>query len=242
MRIALMVIRLLYAVPYYFLCIIWDGKHSSREKGYNRIKHIIKKANRAGRVKIETEGLENLPEENGFIMFPNHQGMYDPLVFLETFPRPFSVVYKKEVKNIILLKQVFRVLNAIPIDRKDLRQSMQVIKEMSERVSKGENFLIFAEGTRSKDGNHMLDMKGGSFKSAVKAKAPIVPCALVDCYKPFDEKGIKPLVVKIFYLKPMYYEEYKDMSTVEIAIEVKRRIEEVLSQFEGQNSSNISII
>lgn len=232
MRIALMVIRLLYAVPYYFFRIVWAGSHYTLEGAYNLIRHIVKRANRAGRVNIETEGLDNLPENNGFVLFPNHQGMYDALVFLDTCPRPFSVVYKHEVKNIILLKQVFKALRAIPIDRKDLRQSMQVIKEMAERVSAGENFLIFAEGTRSKQGNRMLDMKGGSFKSAVKAKAPIVPCALIDSYKPFDQKGIKPLKVKIFYLKPMYYEEYKDLSTTEIANEVKRRIEEVLLKFE----------
>jgi len=232
MRIALMVIRLIYAVPYYIFRIWWEGKYSSREKAFNWIKHVCKKANRAGRVTLEVNGLENLPEKDGFVMFPNHEGMYDVLVFLDTCPRTFSFVMKKEAKDIVLLKQVRQALNAIAIDRQDLRQSMQVIKEMTERVSAGENFLIFAEGTRSKLGNRMLDMKGGSFKSAVKAKAPIVPCVLIDSYKPFDEKGIKPLLVKIFYLQPMYYEEYKDMTTLEIAEEVKRRIEEVLLNYE----------
>ena len=95
-------------------------------------------------------------------------------------------------------------------------------------MENGENFLIFAEGTRSKMGNRMNEMKAGSFKSAVKAKAPIVPCALIDCFKPFDEKSTRELTVSVHYLKPMYYDEYKDMTTVEIAAEVRRRIEEVL--------------
>ena len=116
------------------------------------------------------------------------------------------------------------------IDREDLRQSMKVIQTMTEEVQKGRNFLIFAEGTRSKEGNKILDFKGGSFKSAVKAKCPIVPCALIDSFKPFDEKSIKPLTVHVIYLPPMYYEEYKEMKTIEIAGEVQRRIQEAIKR------------
>lgn len=228
MRIALMIIRLFYAVAYYLIRMSWMGKHSTKEKTYAFVKHCVKRANDKGRVKIVPYGIEKLPKEDGYVLFPNHQGLYDVLVFLETCPRPFSFVVKKEVKNVPILKQVIGALHSLPIDRNDLRQSMEVIKTMTERVKNGENFLIFAEGTRSKMGNRMNDMKGGSFKSAVKAKAPIVPCALIDCFKPFDERSTKEITVSVHYLKPLYYEDYKDMTTVEIAAEVKRRIEEVL--------------
>ena len=231
MRIAIMVVRLLFVVPYYLLRIAWYKNHSTKEAAFAWIKHCVKKANKAGRITIEAEGLENLPEKDGFVLFPNHQGLYDVLVFLDTCPRPFSFVYKKEVKNVILLKQVIDALHSIDIDRSDLRQSMRVIQEMTKRVMAGENFLIFAEGTRSKKKNHMLDMKGGSFKSAVKAKCPIVPCALVDCFLPFDNQSLKAVDVKVFYLKPIMYEEYKDMTTLEIASMVKERIEKVLEYY-----------
>ena len=62
----------------------------------------------------------------------------------------------------------------------------------------------------------------------MKAQCPIVPCALIDAYKPFDQKSIKPVTVKIIYLPPIYYNEYKGMKTVEIAAEVKKRIEEAI--------------
>lgn len=234
MRIALMVFRLLLFVPYYFIRIIIEGKRS-KEAAYYWVQYCAKRANKAGKVTVETEGEENLPKEDGFVLFPNHEGLFDILVFLEKCPRPFSFVVKKELKNVILLKQVIKALRSLAIDRQDLRQSMQVIHEMTERVQNGENFLIFAEGTRSKLGNRMLDMKAGSFKSAVKAKAPIVPCALIDSYKPLDSNSIAHVDVKLFYLKPLYYEEYKGMSTVEIAEEVRRRIEEVLLKFNQYN-------
>lgn len=233
MRIALMVIRLFLLVPYYFFKIWWCGVSNkvSFEESFELIKKITKKANHAGRVTIESYGLENIPKEDGFIFFPNHQGLFDVLVFLESCPRPFSFVIKKEASNIILLKQIVKALNAYSMDREDIKQSMKVINAVTEDVKKGKNFIIFAEGTRSKMGNKLLDFKGGSFKSATKARCPIVPCALIDSFKPFDEKSIKPVTVKLIYMPPMYYEEYKDMKTVDIAGEVKRRIEETIQQY-----------
>ena len=137
---------------------------------------------------------------------------------------------KAEASNIILLKQVMEALRSYAMDRDDIKQSMQVIMNVAKDVSAGRNFMIFAEGTRSRNGNKLLDFKGGSFKSATKAKCSIVPCALIDSFVPFDENSIRPVTVKVVYLPPMYYEEYKDMKTVDIAAEVKRRIEEAIAQ------------
>ncbi|MBQ7919607.1 MAG: 1-acyl-sn-glycerol-3-phosphate acyltransferase [Lachnospiraceae bacterium] len=235
-RIALMVIRLILKVPYYFYSIWRCGKKKdiTLEEAYATVKKVTKAANRAGRVTIESYGIENIPKENGFIFFPNHQGLFDVLVFLESCPVPFSFVIKKEASNIILLKQVIAALKSISIDREDIRQSMQVIQQMADEVKKGRNFLIFAEGTRSKMGNKLLPFKGGTFKSAVKAKCPVVPCALIDSFKPFDENSIKPVTVKLVYLQPIYYEEYSGMKTSEIADMVKQRIEAAIAEFENK--------
>lgn len=233
-RIVLMVVRLFLKAPYYFLRILWLSKSRKKtfEESFFYIKKVTKAANRAGRVKIESYGTENIPKENGFIFFPNHQGLFDVLVFLESSPAPFAFVMKKEVRNTILLKQVADALGSLSIDREDIRQSMTVIQTMAEEVKKGKNFLIFPEGTRSKKGNELIDFKGGSFKSAVKAKCPIIPCALIDSFKPFDEKTIKPVTVKLIYLPPLYYGEYKDWKTVQIAAEVKKRIEAAIEEYE----------
>lgn len=235
MRIAMMVIRLLPIVPYLmlklWLCSVCDK--ISYLTGYKVSRQITRLANWAGRVTIEAHGQENIPKENGFIFFPNHQGLYDVLAILQSCTTPFAFVIKKEASQVILLKQVIGALGSIVIDREDIRQSMMVIKQVTEEVKKGRNFLIFAEGTRSRNGNKLLDFKGGSFKSAVKAQCPIVPIALIDSFKPFDEKSIKPVTVKVIYLPPITYEEYKGMKTVEIAAEVKSRIEKAIAGYEA---------
>lgn len=236
MRIAFMVLRCLFKLPYWLFHIhqLCDIEKYDAPTRYAYLHKLVPIVNRRGRVRIDCHGLENLPKETGYVMFPNHQGLFDALAFLETHERPFVTVMKKEVKDTILLKQVIQLLQAEVIDREDIRQSMQVIMNMTRRVKTGENFLIFAEGTRSRNGNQLLEFKGGSFKSAINAKCPIVPVALIDSFKPFDTNSIKKLTVQIHYLKPLYYEDYKDMKSTEIAdlvaATIQKKINSTLAQ------------
>lgn len=81
------------------------------------------------------------------------------LAIIDTCPRLFSVVMKKELKDIFFLKQVFQIMGAYALDREDVRQSMKVIQQVSQDVAAGRNFLIFPEGTRSRDGNELGNSK-----------------------------------------------------------------------------------
>ena len=237
-RIILMVMRCLPFLPYWLYKLERLGRSSQydEETRYDFLHRMTTYINRVGRVVIESDGQENLPKQNGYIMFPNHQGLYDVLAFLECHERPFSVVAKQEVKNIILLKQVFRVLRAQMIDRNDVRQGLSVIKKMTKEVLEGRNYIIFAEGTRSKKGNEIGEFKAGTFKSAMNAKCPIVPVALLDAFIPFDKNTIKKTVVQVHFLEPIYYEEYKDMKSKEIAKMVEERIKTKIAQCEKKKS------
>ena len=230
-RILLMVFRNIVLVPFMWIKLCYHAHHVEKyteEEHYKMLQFICHRANKGGNVTIDAHGLENIPKENGFMFFPNHQGLYDVLAIVDVCPQPFSVVAKKEVANIQFLKQVFACMRAYMLDRENIRQAMQVIVDVANEVKKGRNYLIFAEGTRSKNGNHPGDFKGGSFKAATKAKCPIVPVALIDSFKPFDTNTVSPVTVQVHFLKPLYYEDYKDMKTTEIASIVKSEIENVI--------------
>ena len=236
-RIIMMVLRNLLFVPWgWFMLNRYAKNVDNYTEGerYALLKKIVQRANKGGNITVQSYGVENIPNENGFMFYPNHQGLYDVLAIMEVCPVPFSVVAKKEVGNVPFLKQVFSCMKAFLIDREDIKQSMQVIINVTKEVKAGRNYLIFAEGTRSKNGNHPQEFKGGSFKAAMKAKCPIVPVALIDSYKAFDTGSAKMLNVQVHFLKPVEYEEYKDMKSTEIAAEVKRRIEETIRANENK--------
>lgn len=226
-RILMMVFRNILLVPYMWIKLCYHASHVDKyteEEHYKMLRFITYRANKGGNVIIDVHGQENIPKENGFMFFPNHQGMYDVLAIIDACPKPFSVVAKKEVANVPFLKQVFACMKAYMLDREDVRQAMEVIINVTKEVKKGRNYLIFAEGTRSKKGNQIQNFKGGSFKSATKARCPIVPVALIDSFKPFDTNSITPVTVQVHFLEPLLYEKYKDMKTNEIAETVKERI------------------
>ena len=222
-----MVLYNLPFVPYWWYQLCSCAKHTDdipEDQKYALLKKITVRANKGGRVRIDVHGKENIPREGSFVFFPNHQGLFDVLSIIEASDRPFSVVAKIEVKNIFFLKQIFTIMKAKFMDRDDVRQSLRVIQEVIEEVKSGRNFLIFPEGTRSKERNHPGEFKGGSFKCAIKARCPIVPVAMLDSYKAFDTNSIRPVTVQVHFLKPLFYEDYKDMKSTEIAELVRNQI------------------
>ena len=175
--------------------------------------------------------MENIPKENGFLMYGNHQGMFDVLAIAATCDNPLAAVLKKELAQVPFLKQIIACTHSFAMDREDIKQSMEVIVNVIKEVKKGRNYLIFPEGTRSRMGNKMLEFHGGSFKCALKSKCPVLPVAFIDSFNVLDQKGCKPVTVQIHYLEPILYEEYKDMNTVELAALVRSRIEETISKY-----------
>lgn len=235
-RIALMVFWCFFKAPWWWFHIWKLGRpgdsHTEQER-YDYLRRVVKKVNYAGRVDVTGSGIENLPKENGFILFPNHQGMFDMLAIIDTCPNPVTVVIKKEAAGIFLVKQVMELLHGISIDRKDIRGAKAIIDQMSEEVKSGRNYVIFAEGTRSRDGNQILEFKAGTFKSAVNAGCPIIPVALINSFCPFDVSSIKREKVQVHYLEPLYPNQYMDMKTREIAHLVHDQIQKKIDENTG---------
>ena len=235
-RIFYMVVRNFLRVPLWFYNIRKMGikeEYYPHKERYEYIRNVVKKVNKSGRVEVIVHGVENIPSENGFILFPNHQGLFDMLAIMEACPKPLSVVVKKEAANLILVKEVVKALDGFYIDRQDIKASLEIISRMTAEVKEKKNFVIFAEGTRSREGNRLLPFKGGTFKSAVNACCPIVPVALIDSFKPFDENSSRKQKVEVCFLKPLYYEDYQKLKTTQIAELVHDKIQEEINQKMG---------
>lgn len=228
-RIGLMVLRNFWKVPGAYWKLCHYAKHTKEypeEEKYRHIQYILHTGIQSGNIALKVYGQENIPKENGFMLYANHQGLFDIMAIVATCDNPIGVVLKKELYEIPFLRQLADCTYSFPMDREDMRQSLTVITEVIKEVKKGRNYLIFPEGTRSRQGNQMLKFHGGSFKCAVKTKCPVVPIALIDAYKVLDQKGSRQVEVQIHYLPPIYYEEYQEMSATQLAEMVYSRIEE----------------
>lgn len=106
----------------------------------------------------------------------------------------------------------------------DARQSMKIIRELAEDIRKGARFIIFPEGGYFHNHNTVGEFKPGCFKCALKAKVPIIPVALIDSYRVFEEWSLKKVETQVHFLQAIPYEEYRGMNTTEIAKLVRERI------------------
>ncbi len=233
-RIGLMVLRNFWLVPGAYIKLCYYAKHTDKyaeEVKYAHIKYIFEMAVKSGNIDLKAYGQENIPKESGYLMYSNHQGLFDIMAIVASCDNPWGAVLKQELCSHPFMRHIVDCSKSFPMDRENMKQQMEVILSVIKEVKNGRNYLIFPEGTRSKNGNEMLEFHSGSFKCATKSKCPILPIALINTYKVFDQKGTQPVEVQVHYLKPIYYDEYKDMSTSEIAKLVHDRIENTVKQY-----------
>lgn len=235
LRFIYVIIMNLFRAPYVIPKMRKEAAHPERyteEERYNLVKYVIRLMKLSGKVHTKAYGTENLPAEGGYIMYPNHQGKYDALGIIYTHKAPCSVVMDKSKSNTILVKEFIDLVQGKRLEKDNVRQALTIINEVAEDVKKGKRYILFPEGGYEfNNKNKVAAFKAGSFKSAIKSKAPVVPVALIDSYKVFNSFSIGKVTTQVHYLKPIFYEEYKNMKSGEIALLVQERIEQVIEAY-----------
>lgn len=205
-------------------------KFSVKER-YAMTQECIRYMSNSGKITTEAFGLENLPKDGGYIMYPNHQGKYDLLGIISTHKEACSFVMDKAKSHTMLVREFVDLVQAKRLEKDNPRQGMTIITEVAKDVANGKKYVLFPEGGyKFNNRNKVVDFKAGSFKIALKSHAPIVPIALIDSYKVFNSFHIGPIKTQVHYLEPIYYDDYKDMKTQEIAVLVKKRIENKIKE------------
>ncbi len=235
LRFIYVIIKNLFRAPYIIPKMRRESEHPERyteEERYNLVKYMIRLMKVSGRIHTKAFGTENLPTEGGYIMYPNHQGKYDALGIIYTHKSPCSIVMDKAKSNTILVKEFIDLIQGKRLEKDNVRQAITIINEVANDVISGKRYILFPEGGYEfNNKNEVTDFKAGSFKSAIKAKAPIVPVALIDSYKVFNSFHFGKITTQVHYLKPIMYQEYQSMKTQEIALLVKDRIQQVIDVY-----------
>ncbi|MGM0419357.1 MAG: lysophospholipid acyltransferase family protein [Bacillota bacterium] len=148
-------------------------------------------------MRLEVEGLENVPTEGPLVIMSNHISFQDPPLIGAFLPRPIHFMAKAELFQNKFLAYFLKKLEAFPIrrgtgDSRAFRQAIKVLK-------KDKVLGIFPEGTRYPEGSPGQP-HSGSVMIAIMAKAPILPVGI----KNIKRKG-RP---KLIFGEPFALEEY----------------------------------
>lgn len=227
-------------IIYYLLMAEHYVKHKERYdefQCYDLAQRLIKRFKKNARIRTISYGEDNLPEEGGYIMYSNHQGKYDALGIISAHERPCSVVMDEERSQIILAKQFVDLLEGVRMSKTDIKQQVRASRDIRRGAEQGKRYIYFPEGKYENNGNTLQEFHAGAFKCAKQAKVPIVPVAIYDSHLVFDFNSIRKVTTQVYFLEPIYYEEYVDKSTIEISQMVKERIESGLEML-GEHRSN----
>ena len=208
------------------------------EDKYKYCVKVMKRINKLGNIYVQKFGEENLTHD-GTLYISNHQGRYDGIgIFTTMEDYPMSLLAIKSRINFPMYREMFAMLNGIVVDPNNMRNQIKLMKEMGDRLAKGESFLVFIEGKYGDNGNSLQEFKTGVLHPAYQSHCPITPIVLYDSYKVFSVSSLKKIYPEVHYLKQITYEEYKDLSKKELADLIKMRMQEKIDELDTMKGRN----
>lgn len=134
-------------------------------------------------IRVDVSGIERIDRNKTYIFMANHLSFLDGPLLFWLIPQSIRVILKKEVFRIPIIGQGMRHVGFIPVDRKRFKGGKRSIEKAARLIKeRGFSFLIFPEGTRSRDGR-IQPFKRGGFFLALRGQVPIVPISIQGTYE-----------------------------------------------------------
>ena len=178
------------------------------------VKGKLKAILRICKVDVHAEGLENIPKDEAVLFVGNHRSDFDIVVAYSLMENVTGFISKDNLAKIPTLKLWMEELHCLFLDRDNLKQNLKVIIEAIQEIKRGISFWIYPEGTRAKGKSEeeLLLFKEGSFKLAEKSGCKIIPVAMINTRKIFEEQFpfIKSTKVYVRFGEPILLSELSE--------------------------------
>jgi 1-acyl-sn-glycerol-3-phosphate acyltransferase len=133
-------------------------------------------------IKVKIAGRDAVDKRTPYIFMSNHLSFLDGPLLFWLIPRGIRVILKKEVFRIPVVGQGMRFVGFVPVDRKGVRGGKKSIDRAAQLMrERGYSYLIFPEGTRTRDGRTQAFRRGGFFL-ALESGAAVVPITISGTY------------------------------------------------------------
>lgn len=178
-------------------------------------------------IEVRVRGGENLKRDGAYIFVTNHASMFDIPAIMSVLPR-VRIMFKKELSYVPLWGWALRWGHHIVVDRAKGTEAVKSLNRAAEAIKKGGSVILFAEGTRTRDGK-LLPFKRGAFSLAAKSGVPIVPIAINGSFKilPKSSLDIRPSPIELVVEKPI---DTSNISSRDEELALMKRVREIIER------------
>ena len=186
-------------------------------------------------VSVTYIGEDRIPKDTPVLYVGNHRSYFDIVMTYVRVPRTTGYISKVEFLKIPLLSNWMKNLHCLFLDRKDIKQGLKTILTGIDLIKNGISVCIFPEGTRNKSNDRLLPFKEGSLKMAEKTGCPIIPFAITNSSKLFEDHMpfVRPCDIIIEYGKPIYPAELPKEEKKFLGAYCRKQIEDMLIAHEA---------
>lgn len=129
-------------------------------------------------VRYSAGGTAHTATNGQYVVVTNHLSNFDIPLVLKSVPGPVRFLAKKELFKIPLFGPAMAKVGVVKIDRTaGMSVHDAIFSAASASLSRGYWLLVYAEGTRSEDGE-MAPFKKGAARIAIDNELPILPVVL----------------------------------------------------------------
>lgn len=180
-------------------------------------------------VRVKVIGRENYDKNSSYIFVANHQSIFDIFVVYGWLINKFKWIMKNTLRKIPFLGLACHKAGHIFIDRSNPIKAKHSLDEAKKKLRNGSSIVIFAEGSRSKNGKLGV-FKRGAFKMAQDLKLPIVPVSIKGTFDimPVFSYYVKPSRVTLTFHKPIDTQDLNDDTMSEIIKATRDAVEKGL--------------
>jgi 1-acyl-sn-glycerol-3-phosphate acyltransferase len=178
-------------------------------------------------IDVRVRGIENIQANGAYIFVTNHASMFDIPAIMSILPH-VRIMFKKELSYVPLWGWALRWGYHIMVDRAKGSEAMKSLDRAAKAIKTGGSVILFAEGTRTRDGK-LLPFKRGAFTLAAKSGVPIVPIAINGSFKilPKSSLDIRPSPIELLMEKPI---DTSHVTTREEEITLMNRVREIIER------------